>query len=231
MISSQQSRRLLHSLSSLSCPSSSPAISLAPSSRLAPDATTATVSSFQQLRFTKHPYKPKTREVVHPHIPHPEFLPLPNCYRAVTDPNQSFYPLGYRAEKHIESLRTGEYLGEDYPYNLLQWRYWRRRKYNVTQQTHPWFTSEVKCVDYLRPFAVFTTSWIENGRHRVRRFRTAYGVLRARRAAEKFRIDMMALGRVDNRATERQRRLKYLEGRAERLRRKYIFHKVAAGQF
>ncbi|VWU49913.1 AP2 domain transcription factor, putative, partial [Hepatocystis sp. ex Piliocolobus tephrosceles] len=90
--------------------------------------------------FSKHPYKPKTKEVIHPHITPPEYMkPSSACFDAKTSGLQQYLPKNYYRAKWIESLRSGEFLGEDYPWCLLpNWKYWKKRKYNITYNKIPW---------------------------------------------------------------------------------------------
>ncbi|ETW42887.1 hypothetical protein PFNF135_02781 [Plasmodium falciparum NF135/5.C10] len=133
---------------------------------------TKNICTLTNVFLSKHPYKPKTREIIHPHMTPPEYLAPSDCFQAKTGELQQYIPNNYYRVKWIESLRSGEYLGEDYPWNLLpNWKYWRKRKYNVKYEEIPWFISKVKGVSYYKRLNVWMVQWVENGVHRIRRFR------------------------------------------------------------
>ncbi|KAF8822540.1 hypothetical protein IE077_000560 [Cardiosporidium cionae] len=77
----------------------------------------------------------------------------------------------------------------------------------------------------------WSAQWHENGSHRIRQFRAAFGILKAKESAEEFRRKLEASGRVDNRRTERQMRMQYIAKKAEKQLRKKRFAKVSSGQF
>ncbi|KAL8452960.1 hypothetical protein Emag_002046 [Eimeria magna] len=79
-------------------------------------------------------------------------------------------------------------------------------------------------------FAVIV-QWQEDGVHRIRWFRAAYGIQRAKRAAEAFRRNLESVGRVDGEQSERQIRQKAAARRKELRLRKKLFGKVSSGQF
>lgn len=185
-----------------------------------------------KMDLSKHPYKPKTREIIHPHITPPEHLKPSDCFDAKIDTLQKYIPKNYYRTRWIESLRSGEYLGEDYPWNLLpHWKFWSKRKYNVSYNSVPWFISKVKGVSFYKRLNVWMVQWVENGVHRIRRFRCAFGVLQAKLAAEDFRKKLEEAGRVDNRKTERQIRMEYIQKKDERMLRKKKYSKISKGQF
>lgn len=193
---------------------------------------TKNICTLTNVFLSKHPYKPKTREIIHPHMTPPEYLAPSDCFQAKTGELQQYIPNNYYRVKWIESLRSGEYLGEDYPWNLLpNWKYWRKRKYNVKYEEIPWFISKVKGVSYYKRLNVWMVQWVENGVHRIRRFRCAFGLLQAKLAAEQFRKKLEEAGRVDNRKTERQIRMDYIQKKDERLLRKKKYSKISKGQF
>ncbi|KAF8822483.1 hypothetical protein IE077_003669 [Cardiosporidium cionae] len=184
-----------------------------------------------QIRHSSHLVKPPSREVFHPYIAAPEHLPPPPCFRANLNPMQAFIPNEYRRQIKLEAVRPGDYLGKDFPWNFLRkWRDWRRRKYNCSYQTIPWMISEVKGVNYNEKLNCWSTQWHENGSHRIRQFRAAFGILKAKESAEEFRRKLEASGRVDNRRTERQMRMQYIAKKAEKQLRKKRFAKVSSGQ-
>lgn len=190
------------------------------------------ICSLSNSHLSKHPYKPKTREVIHPYITPPEHHKPSTCFEAKTEELQQYIPNQYYRIKWIESLRSGEYLGDDYPWNLLpHWKYWKKRKYNVQYHEIPWFISTVKGVSFYKKLNVWMVQWVENGVHRIRRFRCAFGALQAKLAAEQFRKNLEQSGRVDNRKTERQLRMDYIQKKDERILRKKRFSKISKGQF
>ncbi|SBT34312.1 transcription factor with AP2 domain(s), putative [Plasmodium ovale wallikeri] len=194
--------------------------------------TSKNLCTLSDVFFSKHPYKPKTREVIHPYITPPEYLRPSDCFEARTSGLQQYIPCNYYRTKWIESLRSGEYLGEDYPWNLLpKWKYWKKRKYNVRYHEIPWFISKVKGVSYYERLNVWMVQWVENGVHRIRRFRCAFGILQAKLAAEQFRRNLEESGRVDNRKSERQIRMDYIQKKDERILRKKKYSKISKGQF
>eukprot|EP00920_Eleutheroschizon_duboscqi_P037848 GHVT01090631.1.p1 GENE.GHVT01090631.1~~GHVT01090631.1.p1 ORF type:complete len:258 (+),score=23.96 GHVT01090631.1:492-1265(+) len=186
----------------------------------------------QQVRFSQHPYKPPSREIFHPNIPDPtptsNSCPVPSSPAAAClSPTQLYIPRNFYWRQRIEQVRSGLYLGGDeYPWNfLVRWKYWAKRKYNTTHYPIPTDKSKIKGVDYYPRLKVFACQWMEDGVHRIRRFRQAYGVARAREAAEKFRTDLEATGRVDGRLTLRQARLKMADKRAkDKLKKQSLKH-------
>ena len=99
----------------------------------------------------------------------------------------------------IESVRTGEFLGKDYPYNLLPMSYWRKRKYNVEYKQVPENISLVPRVDFYSRLNVWSVAWKENGREYHRWFRVqVQGFKQAKYKAEAFKRMLLSTGRVDN---------------------------------
>ncbi|PHJ19430.1 transcription factor with ap2 domain [Cystoisospora suis] len=188
--------------------------------------------SGQRRFFSAHPYKPKSREVFHPHVPAPEHLPPPDYTTARLDPRQQFIPKDFYRDVRVDTLRDGVNLGSDFPWNVThKWRYWRRRKYNIQADDRFIRLSPITGVDYYKRLNVFAVQWRENGQHRIRWFRAAYGLNRALRAAERFRQTLEVTGRVDNWRTARHLREQMLERRQQLKLRKKRFSKISSGQF
>ncbi|PFH38015.1 hypothetical protein BESB_003560 [Besnoitia besnoiti] len=209
----------------------------APSRNLAPSSLGVAAPSFWSLfsqtrAFSAHPYKPKSREVFHPHVPAPEHLPPPGYTRAVLNPMQQFIPKDFFRDMVVDSLRDGVSLGSDFPWNVThKYRFWRRRKYNIQMDDCFIRLSPITGVDYYPRLNVFAVQWREDGQHRIRWFRAAYGLKRAMRAAENFRRTLEATGRVDNWRTARHLRQQMLERRQQLKLRKKRFAKISSGQF
>lgn len=129
--------------------------------------------------------------------------------------------------------REGVYLGGDFPLSLNgKWNSWRRRKYNtLSSDRHFLASATAKGVDYYPRQHVFAVQWQEDGVHRIRWFRAAFGIKRAKEAAERFRLTLEAVGRVDGEQSERQIRQKAAARRKELRLRKRLFAKVSSGQF
>lgn len=161
------------------------------------------------------PYK-----IYHPSIQEPENKL--KIQGALTGPAK-FVPRNYRHQQYIESIRTGEFLGADWPYNGLSRPFWKTRRYNATYNPIPPDSSPYPGVHFFYRLNVWAVEWYENGKQRVRWFRAGFGFVRARKAAEDFRRTLVEAGRVDNRRTERQVRMQHLAGKAARRLRKKKF--------
>ncbi|KAK1444344.1 AP2 [Babesia gibsoni] len=159
--------------------------------------------------FSTRSYKQPTKDIIHPYVNEPECLSLvPQYTTAVVNGKQIYVPKNYYKDLAIESTRSGEHLGEESPYNFLRKeKIWRTRKYNVLVNPIPNCVSRVKCVNYYSRLNVWSTHWFENGIHRSRWFKCAYGFLRAKNSAEQFRKDIISFGRVDHLKTKEQKRL------------------------
>jgi len=166
------------------------------------------------------PYK-----IYHPSIQEPENkLKL----TARLEGPAKFIPKDFRHQQFIESIRTGEYLGEDWPYNFLGGTFWKARRYNAEYHPIPPDSSSYPGVHFFYRLNVWAVEWYENDKQRVRWFRAVFGFMRAKRSAEEFRRRLVESGRVDNRRTERQIRQQHLAGHAQRnLRKKKFMQKDA----
>lgn len=177
------------------------------------------------------PMRPKTRHIIHPYVKEPENLPQARELReSVENPKQQFLPVGYERARFLNSVRTGEYLGDDFPWNFLPQHY-RRRRYNVTYHEHPWSTSKEKGINFYDKLQQWHVQWVENGVHRIRRFRAAYGILPSRLSAERFKELITSVGRVDNRRSERQIRMQHLQKKEQLKLKKKKFAKISSGLF
>ncbi|KAL8269534.1 hypothetical protein Esti_006551 [Eimeria stiedai] len=187
----------------------------------------------QQQRFSNHPLKLKSRDIQHPHVPAPEHLPPARYTEARLEGLQEFIPSNFYRELRVDAAREGVFVGFDGPLSFNgKWASWRRRKYNtVSFNTTPVLSSNAKGVQFLPRLNVFAVQWQEDGVHRIRWFRAAYGIQRAKRAAERFRRTLEAVGRVDGEQSERQIRQKAAARRKELRLRRRLFGKLSSGQF
>jgi len=139
--------------------------------------------------------------VFHPSIQEPE--------RKVSisgrmDGPAKYIPPHFRHQQYVEALRSGEYLGEDWPYNFLGRSMWQARRYNVSYHPIPADASSSTGILFHARLNIWSVEWYEQGKQRIRWFRAQYGFERAKRNAEDFRRDLVQAGRVDNRRTERE---------------------------
>ncbi|EDO05105.1 AP2 domain family protein [Babesia bovis T2Bo] len=154
-------------------------------------------------------YKQPTKEVLHPYVNEPQRLSLkPRNATAVTIGSQIYFPKNYYTDLMIESSRSGDFLGSDFPFGFSsKQNVWRTRKYNILNNSVPNVVSKEKSVNYYHRLQVWSTHWYENKIHRMRRFKCAYGFNRAKTAAEILKKNLLLTGRIDNLKTEEQRRL------------------------
>jgi hypothetical protein len=123
-------------------------------------------------------------------------------------------------QKFVESVRTGEYLGQDYPYNLLPMKFWRNRRYNVSHKEVPDNVSLVPRVDFYSRLNVWAVAWRENGKEYHRWFRVqVQGFEAAKRKAEAFQRMLAASGRIEGQKLVDSRKLTQQEYLAERDKR------------
>lgn len=130
--------------------------------------------------------------------------------------------------KFIESVRTGQYLGSGWPYNFLRKpQAWNSRVYNGHSDQVPFFVSPLKGVSWYPRKREWHVQWVEDGIHRIRAFKTVWGIVKGRRRAEHFRTTLESLGRVDNRQTLRQKKESNARrSQIQRLQRKATFVRV-----
>jgi hypothetical protein len=132
-----------------------------------------------------------------------------------------FFPKNWKMQQFVESVRTGEFLGKDYPYNLLGEKFWRNRRYNVVHKEVPDNVSLVPRVDFYSRLNVWAVAWRENGKEYHRWFRVqVQGFEAAKRKAEQFQRMLASSGRIDGGkvdvARKRFTREEYLAYRAKR---------------
>jgi len=160
-------------------------------------------------------------KIYHPHVQEPERI-APKLVAKLDGPAK-YVPKDYWHQQYVESLRSGEYLGQDWPYNFLGSSFWNARRYNVEYNPIPADMSPMTGVMFYSRLNVWACEWTENGTHRIRWFRGQFGFARARQAAEGFRASLEAQGRVDNMRTDRQIREQELAKAPERKLRKRKF--------
>lgn len=150
------------------------------------------------------PYK-----VYHPHIQEPERKVI---ISGSLDGPAKYVPRNFRHQQFVESIRTGEYLGPDWPYNFLGRSFWQARRYNVIHNPIPADASPSTGVLFHARLNVWSVEWYERGSQRIRWFRAQYGFERAKQSAEAFRRELITAGRVDNRRSKREVRQQELQG-------------------
>lgn len=161
------------------------------------------------------PYK-----IYHPSIQEPEGKLR---MRGNIDGVARYVPKDFRHHRYIESVRSGEYLGADWPFNQLSGVFWKTRRYNVNYHPIPADSSPFPGVHFFYRLNVWACEWYENEKQRVRWFRAGFGFVNARKSAETFRKRLVEAGRVDNRRTERQTRQQHIAGQSQRNMRKKKF--------
>jgi hypothetical protein len=146
----------------------------------------------------------------------------------IIDGIAKYIPKNFHMQKFIESVRTGEFLGNDYPYNLLKKSYWNNRRYNVEYKQVPENVSLVPRVDFYSRLNVWSVAWRENGREYHRWFRVqVQGFNQAKYKAEKFKRMLLSSGRVDGSGGQVSRKkLSREEYLAERERREKKFSRT-----
>ncbi|KAK2195823.1 AP2-ERF domain [Babesia duncani] len=164
-------------------------------------------------------YKQPTKEILHPYVQVPEHQTLtPRRNLARIGTLQEFIPKGYYREAELERMRSGEYLGDDFPFNFLKnSRTWRTRRYNTIVNPVPVTISRSNRVLFYKRLQVWSAHWREKGIHRIRWFRCGFGFQRAKIAAERFIDSLAQSGRIDGIKTEAQARLDVEKLRLERL--------------
>eukprot|EP00929_Paragymnodinium_shiwhaense_P060062 TRINITY_DN30032_c0_g1_i1.p2 TRINITY_DN30032_c0_g1~~TRINITY_DN30032_c0_g1_i1.p2 ORF type:complete len:260 (+),score=35.15 TRINITY_DN30032_c0_g1_i1:40-780(+) len=184
---------------------------------LVQDATPALLVSRRWGHNVKAPGVPWV--TYHPHVPEPE-----NKLRIKAQTGLAkFVPKNYRHQQYVESIRSGEFLGQDWPYKNLGHTFWKARRYNVDYHPIPHDMSTMTGVKYVSRLHLWQVEWTENEIQRFHGFRAQFGFNKAKYIAEDFRRKMVAAGRVDNRRTDRQTRLKWLSGEEARKIRKKKF--------
>ncbi|CAD7934193.1 unnamed protein product [Amoebophrya sp. A120] len=161
-------------------------------------------------------------EVFHPPVPTKiKALPLK---KAVLDPGRGKYiPKNFQMQSQMEAIRSGEYLGPDYPYNFLGMPMWGHRRYNVSYHDIPMDESGEIGVQYHSQVDLWCVQWHERGRHRQRVFRAQFNFMEAKYKAEAFRRMLESTGRVDNCMTARHKAVIFdQKEKMSRLKRKLM---------
>jgi hypothetical protein len=164
------------------------------------------------------PYK-----IHHPHVVDKSWATEAPNREVVSSGLAKYFPKNWRMQQFVESVRTGEFLGKDYPYNLLPMKFWQNRRYNVEHKQVPDNVSLVPRVDFYARLNVWAVAWKENGREYHRWFRVqVQGFEAAKRKAEAFQRMLAASGRIEGKQLEsaaRRRKLSQQEYLAERDKR------------
>ncbi|CAD7933153.1 unnamed protein product [Amoebophrya sp. A25] len=126
-----------------------------------------------------------------------------------------YIPKNFQLRSQMEAVRSGEFLGPDYPYNFLGMPMWGHRRYNVSYHDIPIDESGEIGVVYQAKRDVWQVQWHERGRHRQRVFRAQFSFTEAKYKAEAFRKMLESTGRVDNCMTARHRAV--LEDQKEKM--------------
>lgn len=135
-----------------------------------------------------------------------------------------FVPKNFRMQQLVGSVRTGEFLGPDFPYNFLPGNFWKNRRYNVTHKPVPENVSLVPRVDFYARLNVWAVAWRENGREYHRWFRVqAQGFKQAQYKAEAFQRMLTGSGRLDGAAEAKRKKFSREEYMAEKQKREKRF--------
>lgn len=174
----------------------------------APAALRSTRRGGHNIKAPETPWK-----IYHPHILEPErTLKLKGSLTGTA----KYVPKNFKHQQYIESIRSGEHLGPDWPYNNLPGSFWQARRYNVSYNPIPADMSVMTGVSFLSRLNLWSVEWWEQERQRVKHFRASRGFMMAKETAEAYRKQLIAAGRIDNRRTERQVRLQHLAGQTAR---------------
>lgn len=76
-------------------------------------------------------------------------------------------------------------------WNIVSYRVFQKLKF-IQLKTFLWVIE----IDVFIRLNQWHVQWVENGVHRIRAFRAAYGVKKTKLAAEKFRRDLEAAGNI-----------------------------------
>mmetsp|Transcript_146376 Transcript_146376/g.469628 ORF Transcript_146376/g.469628 Transcript_146376/m.469628 type:complete len:251 (+) Transcript_146376:135-887(+) len=154
------------------------------------------------------PYK-----IYHPSIQEPERRVI---LEGSLEGPAKYVPRHFRHQTYIDSIRSGAYLGPDWPFNNLGRGMWEHRRYNVSYHPIPADASAVTGILFHGRLNIWTVEWHEQGKQRIRWFRAQYGFERAKQSAENFRRSLVQAGRVDNRRSEREVRQQQIQTYAGR---------------
>mmetsp|Transcript_110256 Transcript_110256/g.306601 ORF Transcript_110256/g.306601 Transcript_110256/m.306601 type:complete len:270 (+) Transcript_110256:27-836(+) len=152
-------------------------------------------------------------KIYHPSVQEPEQKVILN---GSLEGPAKYVPRHFRHQKFVESIRSGEYLGPDYPYRFLGKGHWEERRYNASYHPIPADRSAYAGVTFYPKLNIWVCEWYEQEKQRFRWFRAQYGFERAKQSAEGYRRSLMEAGRVDNRRTEREIRQQQLQAYASR---------------
>jgi len=167
-------------------------------------------SKYNIIKAPGLPYK-----TYHPHVQEPERT-IQKVSGSLEGPVR-YVPKNFRHKQYIESIRSGEYLGPDWPFNCLGTNFWKARRYNVTYNPLPPDLSAMTGVQFHARLNIWSAQWWEKDRQRFLWFRCqTHGFMQAKLSAESFRRTLVEAGRVDNRRTRRQILLQRIAGQAER---------------
>ena len=165
----------------------------------------------------------------HPHVVDRSWdRAVPNR-TAILDGLAKFIPKNFKMQQFVESVRTGEFLGKDYPYNMLPFKFWQNRRYNVEHKQVPDNVSLAPRVDFYARLNVWAVAWKENGRDYHRWFRVqVQGFQAAKYKAEQFQRMLAASGRIAGSANleAKRKRLTREEYLAERDKRVKKFNRT-----
>ncbi|CAJ1407824.1 unnamed protein product [Effrenium voratum] len=76
-----------------------------------------------------------------------------------------YIPKNYRHQQFIESIRSGEYLGSDWPYNFLGGTFWKERRYNASFNPVPPDMSVLPGIMFFPRVNVWAVEWWEQALH------------------------------------------------------------------
>lgn len=158
-------------------------------------------------------------KIFHPHVVDKAWDSATPNREAVTEGNAVYIPRNHKMQQFVESVRTGEFLGQDYPYNLLPVSFWKKRRYNVEYKQVPETISLAPRVDFYSRLNVWAVAWQENGKEYHRWFRVqVQGFMAAKLKAESFQRMLASSGRIDGvtRMTKRLTREEYIAEREKR---------------
>lgn len=161
------------------------------------------------------PYK-----IFHPHVVDRGWTESVPNREARTEGLGKYIPKNFKMQRFIESIRTGEFLGNDYPYNLLPMKFWKNRRYNVEHKKVPDNISLVPRVDFYARLNVWAVAWRENGKEYHRWFRVqVQGFEAAKRKAENFQRMLVSSGRTTEGKVPVTTREEYLAEKEKRAKR------------
>mmetsp|Transcript_41385 Transcript_41385/g.95913 ORF Transcript_41385/g.95913 Transcript_41385/m.95913 type:complete len:235 (-) Transcript_41385:50-754(-) len=164
-------------------------------------------------------------KIYHPSIQEPE-----RTVKLIGSPEgpSKYVPRNFRHQQFVEAIRSGEYLGQDWPYNFLSSTFWKDRRYNATYNPIPPDMSCLPGILFIPKQNVWSVEWYEQRKQRIKWFLGNFGFMRAKHSAESFRRALVQAGRVDNMRTEREARLQQIAAHEARSLFKKKFRKKDA---